>query len=90
MGESDFNCLEFKDNSIVLESLKALKSLRLSAAKFAMVAQSVGSLAGDGKNESDLRLLAFSLIPTGFKISDDDFDSLFIKTLLRISLFLQE
>ena len=73
--------LSSKDKSMVLESLKALKSLRLSAAKFAMVAQTVGSLAVDSKRESDLRLLAFSLIPTGFKISDDDFDSLFIKNL---------
>ncbi|RLS84135.1 MAG: dehydrogenase [Planctomycetota bacterium] len=76
------NALGSKDKEIVLESLKTLKLLKLNPAKFALVGNSIGMLAVDGKNESDLRLLAFSLIPTGFKISDDDFEPLFLKNLI--------
>jgi putative membrane-bound dehydrogenase-like protein len=75
------NALSSKDKEIVFESLKTLKLLKLNPAKFALVGNSIGMLAVDGKNTDDLRLIAFSLIPVGFKISDDDFEPLFLKNL---------
>ncbi|NBR05537.1 MAG: dehydrogenase [Planctomycetes bacterium] len=79
--KSILNALSSKDKEIVMESLKTLKSLKLNPSKFALVGNSVWMLAIDGINESDLRLLAFSLTPAGFRISDDDFESLFLKNL---------
>ncbi|NDH05279.1 dehydrogenase [bacterium] len=69
------------DKSVELESLKTLKALRLSSARFALVADNVLTLAVDGGKDPEMRLLAFSLMPSGFKITDGDFESLFLKSL---------
>ncbi len=79
--KSILGALSSKDKALVLESLKTLKSLKLNSSKSALVGNSVGMLAADVKNESELRLLAFSLMPAGFKISDEDFANLFLKSL---------
>lgn len=73
--------LSSKNSEVVSETLRALKSMKLNPAKFALVGNSIVMLAVDGKNTDDLRLLAFSLIPAGFKISDVDLENLFLRNL---------
>ncbi len=69
------------DKSLVMEALKTLKALKLSSTKLASLMGAVQTIALNNKKDADLRLLAFSIVPSGFKIAEDDFDSLFLKGL---------